>query len=441
MTATWRRAWSGKQGVDRPVRPPRPGGMARGSLLPAPCFLTRASRRSVCERGRGTHARPYLPIGGPNSQAAGISLRRYPCVAPPPPGCGHLARSYRGPKTGATRVSASTALPFPLANLSCLVSKAGCTAGKTLAGGSSFPGPRQPDIPPLRLVTLVTTMPLFLARTSVNWASYKGRAGEQKTARFRLDSGKTPMGFSPFRNTAGGVQSPARGPTAVRRRMARTRPPGERRRGVFSAKAPTGFSPNQRSEDGTRVSDLRHLTSDLFFFRPLFFFTPCRAWHGPANAAVLLNRGQSRVRPRHAPRGVGTEVRGQRSDLLAFLVAAGVRGRGWGVLFTRTERRAYAAAVTRFAWAAGSSNDLAGRPFPARRLGSYSPSRRRVTHERFGLPGLAVCYRGTRRLRLRTRRNSPVSRPGKAHRLSTDHTARLEGAPLQLRHLGVAPWI
>ena len=314
MTATWRRAWSGKQGVDRPVRPPRPGGMARGSLLPAPCFLTRASRRSVCERGRGTHARPYLPIGGPNSQAAGISLRRYPCVAPPPPGCGHLARSYRGPKTGATRVSASTALPFPLANLSCLVSKAGCTAGKTLAGGSSFPGPRQPDIPPLRLVTLVTTMPLFLARTSVNWASYKGRAGEQKTARFRLDSGKTPMGFSPFRNTAGGVQSPARGPTAVRRRMARTRPPGERRRGVFSAKAPTGFSPNQRSEDGTRVSDLRHLTSDLFFFRPLFFFTPCRAWHGvrrtPRSSLTAGNRESARAMRRGAL-GPRSEVRGR----------------------------------------------------------------------------------------------------------------------------------
>lgn len=113
---------------------------------------------------------------------------------------------------------------------------------------STRPG-RNADIPPLRLVRILTTMPLFLAVIRGKWAICRSGQGSPKKALFAPDSSKTPSGFSPFRNTerrsVPAVSVPPACAIARSERLPVSAPVG-----IFSGKTPSGFSPILRRGHG-----------------------------------------------------------------------------------------------------------------------------------------------------------------------------------------------
>ena len=115
---------------------------------------------------------------------------------------------------------------------------------------STRPG-RNADIPPLRLVRILTTMPLFLAVIRGKWAICRVGQGSAKRPRFtpktRPKQQKPHRGFH-FSETPDGDQYP---PFRSRRRVPRialAKDSASAAAGIFSAKTPSGFSSFQRRE-------------------------------------------------------------------------------------------------------------------------------------------------------------------------------------------------
>jgi hypothetical protein len=150
------------------------------------------------------------------------------------------------------------------------------------------------DIPPLRLVTLITTMPLFLAVIRAKWAICRAGQGSGNRAyfwpSFAPDSSKTPSGFLPFRNTGRrsvpAVSVPPACAAARSERLPVSAPVGiffrQNPVGVFTVHAPP-HGPIEGSERQAKA-----LTSAFASFRGaarfLFETLPCTAgWS--ANAA------------------------------------------------------------------------------------------------------------------------------------------------------------
>ena len=107
------------------------------------------------------------------------------------------------------------------------------------------------DIPPLRLVRILTTMPLFLAVIRAKWAICRAGQGSAKRPRFtpktRPKQQKPRSGFSVFRNT-GRRSVPAVSVPPALPRIALAKDSASAAAGIFSAKTPSGFSSFQRRE-------------------------------------------------------------------------------------------------------------------------------------------------------------------------------------------------